>query len=245
MHYPAAAQFLRTAIPDVIGSYKSGLRTVRSPLVMRKEAWPRCRDQAQAIVEDCIGALLGEPPAESAEARSYSRLVGADRAVQGIAVAESVRAVDILWSAMQPALRTAVQYEASARRTSALLLVSTAFWSSTGSRLYAGARGYADVSQQPSRGRGHTGAGAGGTGGFGGAGRADEGAAALGTSTCADLSRREREVLEKVAMARSNVQIARELGIETATVKRHLSNIYGKLQAGSRIEAVNKAFGRV
>ncbi|MCF3960696.1 helix-turn-helix transcriptional regulator [Streptomyces fuscigenes] len=244
MHYAVAAQFLRTAIPDIIGSYKNGLRAVRSPLVTHKEAWPRCRDQAQSIVEDCIRALLGEPPAELAEARDYSRLVGADRAAQGIAVAESVRAVDILWSAMQPALRTAVQYEAAARRTSALLLINTAFWSSTGSRLYAGARAYADVSQRAPRELVHTGAGAGPVAGFAG-GRTEKGVAALGTPTCGDLSRREKEVLERVAMARSNVQIARELGIETATVKRHLSNIYGKLQAGSRIEAVNKAFGRV
>jgi DNA-binding CsgD family transcriptional regulator len=230
MHYPAAAQFLRTAIPDVIRSYQAALRAVHSPLAMRKETWPKCRSQAQAIVEDCITALAGEQPSDPVEARRYSRLVGADHALQGIAVAESVRAVEILWNAMQPTVRTAVQYEAAARRTSALLLISTVFRSSTGNRLYAGARGYADAANRASR--MHLGAKAGvGT--------------SVRTAVCTDLSGREREVLERVARALTNGQIARELGIETATVKRHLNNIYGKLQAGSRIDAVNKAFGRV
>ncbi|MFC9537077.1 response regulator transcription factor [Streptomyces sp. NPDC056975] len=224
MHYPAAASFLRTAIPDIVRAYQLALRAVRSPLAMRKEAWPRCCAQAESIIEDCIAALSGEPPSESADARSYSHLVGVDRARQGIAVAESVRAVDILWSAMQPFLRTAVTYEAPPRRTDMLLLVSTVFRTSAGHRLYAGARGYADVSDRMAR---------------------DFAAVGIPCSSGTGLSRREKEILERVAQARTNVQIARELGIETTTVKRHLSNIYGKLQAGSRIDAVNKAFGRV
>ncbi|WP_328537747.1 response regulator transcription factor [Streptomyces sp. NBC_00344] len=231
MHYPAAAQFLRTAIPDVIRSYQAALRAVHSPLAMRKEAWPTCRDQARAIVEDCITALAGEQPSDPVEARRCSRLVGADHALQGIAVAESVRAVEILWNAMQPILRTAVQYEASARRTSALLEISTVFRSSTGNRLYAGVRGYADAVNRASR--------------MPMSNKAGGSAAPVRTAVSTDLSGREREVLERVARALTNGQIARELGIETATVKRHLNNIYGKLQAGSRIDAVNKAFGRV
>jgi DNA-binding NarL/FixJ family response regulator len=55
------------------------------------------------------------------------------------------------------------------------------------------------------------------------------------------LSAREREVIELTARALSNAQIAARLGLTEATVKRHLRNIFGKLDAVSRIDAVNKA----
>lgn len=55
------------------------------------------------------------------------------------------------------------------------------------------------------------------------------------------LSFREREVLTLTAEALSNSQIARRLSIAEGTVKRHLRNIYGKLGAVSRLDAVNKA----
>ncbi|TDE25294.1 response regulator transcription factor [Actinomadura sp. 6K520] len=55
------------------------------------------------------------------------------------------------------------------------------------------------------------------------------------------LSDREREVLELTAQALSNRQIAARLSLTEATVKRHLRNIFVKLGAASRIDAVNKA----
>jgi DNA-binding NarL/FixJ family response regulator len=55
------------------------------------------------------------------------------------------------------------------------------------------------------------------------------------------LTEREIEVLGLVAKAMSNGQIARQLGIVEGTVKRHLRNIFTKLGACSRIDAVNKA----
>ncbi|WP_016910026.1 response regulator [Streptomyces xiaopingdaonensis] len=55
------------------------------------------------------------------------------------------------------------------------------------------------------------------------------------------LSAREREVLGLTAEALSNAQIARRLSIAEGTVKRHLRNIYRKLGAVSRLDAVNKA----
>lgn len=55
------------------------------------------------------------------------------------------------------------------------------------------------------------------------------------------LSDREREVLALVAQALSNRQIAGRLTIAEGTVKRHLRNIFSKLGAVSRIDAVNKA----
>jgi DNA-binding NarL/FixJ family response regulator len=55
------------------------------------------------------------------------------------------------------------------------------------------------------------------------------------------LTDRELEVLRLTAQALSNAQIASRLHITEATVKRHLTNIYGKLNAVSRVDAVRKA----
>ncbi len=55
------------------------------------------------------------------------------------------------------------------------------------------------------------------------------------------VSERELEVLRLLAKARSNAQIATELYITQGTVKRHLTNIYAKLGAVSRMDAVRKA----
>lgn len=54
------------------------------------------------------------------------------------------------------------------------------------------------------------------------------------------LSARELEVLDLVAQALSNSQIASRLNLTEATVKRHLRNIFVKLGAVSRLDAVNK-----
>lgn len=55
------------------------------------------------------------------------------------------------------------------------------------------------------------------------------------------LTKREVEVLSLVAEAQSNREIARSLEITEGTVKRHMRNIFEKLDAVSRIDAVNKA----
>jgi DNA-binding NarL/FixJ family response regulator len=55
------------------------------------------------------------------------------------------------------------------------------------------------------------------------------------------LTAREREVLRLVAEAFSNAQVADRLFITEATVKRHLTNIYAKLDAVSRVDALRKA----
>ncbi|MFJ9566103.1 LuxR C-terminal-related transcriptional regulator [Streptomyces fuscichromogenes] len=65
---------------------------------------------------------------------------------------------------------------------------------------------------------------------------------AVGTGASgSELSAREVEILTHAAAALSNRQIAVRLGIAEGTVKRHLSNIFAKLDAVSRLDAVNKA----
>jgi DNA-binding NarL/FixJ family response regulator len=54
------------------------------------------------------------------------------------------------------------------------------------------------------------------------------------------LTARELEVLRLIAEAMSNAQIAHRLFITEATVKRHLTNIYAKLHAVSRVDAIRK-----
>jgi DNA-binding NarL/FixJ family response regulator len=63
------------------------------------------------------------------------------------------------------------------------------------------------------------------------------------TSVKGLLSARESEVLQLIAEAFSNAQIAAKLQITEATVKRHLTNIYAKLNAVSRVDAIKKATG--
>jgi two-component system nitrate/nitrite response regulator NarL len=55
------------------------------------------------------------------------------------------------------------------------------------------------------------------------------------------LSERELQVLTFVADALTNRQIASRLDITEGTVKRHMRNIFSKLGATSRIDALNKA----
>jgi DNA-binding NarL/FixJ family response regulator len=55
------------------------------------------------------------------------------------------------------------------------------------------------------------------------------------------LSPRELEVLLLLAQGRSNRDIAASLYVSSGTVKRHLTNIYAKLGASSRLDAVRKA----
>lgn len=52
------------------------------------------------------------------------------------------------------------------------------------------------------------------------------------------LSTRENEVLDLVAAGASNATIAERLWISPATVKKHLENIYSKLEVGSRTAAL-------
>ena len=52
------------------------------------------------------------------------------------------------------------------------------------------------------------------------------------------LSARELEVLKRLAQGMVYKQIAHELSLSTSTVRTHLHNIYGKLGAVDRAQAV-------
>ncbi len=55
------------------------------------------------------------------------------------------------------------------------------------------------------------------------------------------LTAREKEVLELILMARSNREIARQLGIEERTVKAHVGHLMRKTGADNRIELSMRA----
>ena len=55
------------------------------------------------------------------------------------------------------------------------------------------------------------------------------------------LSERELEVLHWLASCASNREISRQLTIQENTVKRHVYNIFGKLNVRNRTQAALKA----
>jgi DNA-binding NarL/FixJ family response regulator len=58
------------------------------------------------------------------------------------------------------------------------------------------------------------------------------------------LSKREREILEMLSTGLLYKEISDKLGISSETVRKHVYHIYEKLHVGTRVEAVNKYFGR-
>jgi len=58
---------------------------------------------------------------------------------------------------------------------------------------------------------------------------------------CVELTRREREILMLLASGISTDSIAEKLSIRPRTVRNHVSNILGKLNVHSRLEAVTLA----
>jgi ATP/maltotriose-dependent transcriptional regulator MalT len=70
----------------------------------------------------------------------------------------------------------------------------------------------------------------------------EQATALLGPTTPGGLTARELEVLRLVASGRSNAEIAAELVLSEKTVARHLSNIFTKLEVGSRTAATAFAY---
>lgn len=56
-----------------------------------------------------------------------------------------------------------------------------------------------------------------------------------------ELSPREIEVLEQLSKGLKYSDIAANLFLSTGTVRKHIENIYAKLQVHNKIEAIHKA----
>ncbi len=59
-----------------------------------------------------------------------------------------------------------------------------------------------------------------------------------GSGLVEELTDREREVLNQLAMGSTNKDIAQQLMISVRTVEAHLRSVYAKLNVSSRTEAV-------
>jgi DNA-binding NarL/FixJ family response regulator len=57
-----------------------------------------------------------------------------------------------------------------------------------------------------------------------------------------ELTSRQRQLLNLVATGLTNRQVARQLGVSEHTVRKHVENIFGRLQVSSRTAAVTRAF---
>jgi LuxR family maltose regulon positive regulatory protein len=68
-----------------------------------------------------------------------------------------------------------------------------------------------------------------------------EPAQANGTGASQLLTSREHEILRLLAAGMRNQEIAKQLFISPATVKRHIANVYNKLEASHRTEALRRA----
>lgn len=54
------------------------------------------------------------------------------------------------------------------------------------------------------------------------------------------LTRREYEILEKISLGLSHRDVASTLFISPETVRKHVRNIYAKLNVNNKIAAINK-----
>lgn len=57
-----------------------------------------------------------------------------------------------------------------------------------------------------------------------------------------DLSDREKQILEKLAVGMSNKEIAKIIHLSEKTVKHYMTNIMNKLQVSNRVQAAIKAY---
>jgi DNA-binding CsgD family transcriptional regulator len=57
-----------------------------------------------------------------------------------------------------------------------------------------------------------------------------------------ELTPRQWELMNLIAGGRTNIQIARQLGLSEGTVRTHLENIYSRLNVSNRTAAVSRAF---
>ena len=67
----------------------------------------------------------------------------------------------------------------------------------------------------------------------------------MGVHDSPRLTAREHEVLALVALGKTNEEIARRLWLAPGTVRKHLENVYAKLEVHTRTAAVARLLGLV
>lgn len=58
------------------------------------------------------------------------------------------------------------------------------------------------------------------------------------------LTAREKEVIQLISKGKLEKEVASELYLSLKTIKTHITNIYQKLQVHTRVEALNRYYGR-
>lgn len=230
-----AATAIRNRIPQVIAAYRGRLEGVDSVLIVGPEPWQSVSRQASAIIEESLETLEEGRAPDTDDAVEYTRLLGVNRALQKIPVSESIRAAELLWSALQPVVNAAAASAAADQRVLISQRINTAFRAAVSLRLYAGAQGHEGardriVAMTTSISRTSA------------AATTEDGSGS--PAPVEDLTAREQQILDAVACALTNQQIAGRLGISEGTVKRHMHNIFNKLGATSRMDAVQKGAKR-
>lgn len=55
------------------------------------------------------------------------------------------------------------------------------------------------------------------------------------------VTERQKQVLNLLALGKSNKQIAQQLGVSESTIKRHVYNMYKIMSVNNRVEAIDYA----
>lgn len=225
------AERLRAETTRIVRSYWQLLESAASPLIATPERWRQCRIQIEDILLECADRVDGQPPRTSA-ALQRTVEIGAKRAEERIPHTESIRAASFIWQASFPVIHETLSGDCSdsVDASSPLLTGLNALVQALFGRLLHGANGYNDPGirheilrdvSYPNQHRPFP--------------------PEHPVTNIAPLTMRELQVLSAAAKAMTNYEIGRELGITETTVKRHMSNIFSKLDATSRMDAIRKA----
>ena len=223
----SAADVVAEHVDTILTLYGTALRDADSPLAATPERWQEARDQAEAILCDCVRALGGTIE-EQPDRYSLTRELGIQRARQQVLVADSIRAGTLLWRSTVPVLHELLTADSAAGR-GPLSDALEALHEAITVRLYIGSVAHEHTTlvshaplpgDDPQRLLEHGGSGT--------------------VSRPQNITVREWQVLECVSRALSNHDIAKELAISEPTVKTHLRKIFRKLGATSRVDAISK-----
>jgi DNA-binding CsgD family transcriptional regulator len=217
---------------EIINRYRAMLEFSASPFVATPERWRQCCDQAEKILSECADRVAGRIPQIPGALQQTAEL-GARHAAAQIPSTESARAALLLWQAAAPVFYEVLPNVPNDHTDSCppLLTAFDALVQSLMTRLLHWSVGYGDVEmiRQVAYGSPRL------------LNPPDISVPNLHSASSSGLTAREQEVLTGVAKAMTNYEIGRELGIAETTVKRHLRNIFSKLDASSRMDAIHKA----